>query len=134
MRSYSSLIELSSFDDRFNYLKLSGRVGDKTFGVDRYLNQKFYTSTLWKQIREEVILRDKGLDLGCSGHQILGSVFVHHMNPIELIQLTSFDQNIINKEQLICCSFETHQAIHYSSQFYLKRKNIVREKNDTKLW
>jgi len=135
MRTYSELIKLETFDERYNYLKLDGSVGVDTFGFDRYLNQDFYRSVLWKNIRNHVIVRDMGCDLGIPGLEIPGKIIVHHMNPIELRDLQKDSRYILDPEYLICVSHETHNAIHYG----LDHKNDIslpmeRTPNDTCPW
>lgn len=133
IKRYPELIELKTFEDRFNYLKLNGEVGVDTFGFDRYLNQKFYKSRQWLSIRDEVIVRDNGCDLGVIGYDIYGKVIIHHMNPITIDDIKHNSDFLINPEFLICTTFDTHQAIHYGDD--LKRANPVeRTKNDTCPW
>lgn len=135
IRRYSELIQLGSFEDRLNYLKLHGDVGDETFGFDRYLNQKFYKSAEWKQIRDKVILRDMGCDLACRDFPINGTIIVHHMNPMSIEDLRSNPGILLDPEFLICVSLETHNIIHYGDNNNQDYKVIVERKpNDTKLW
>lgn len=135
IRRYSELIQLGSFEDRLNYLKLHGDVGDETFGFDRYLNQKFYKSAEWKQIRDKVILRDMGCDLACRDFPINGTIIVHHMNPMSIEDLRSNPGILLDPEFLICVSLETHNIIHYGDNNTQDYKVIVERKpNDTKLW
>ncbi len=136
IRTYSDLIKLGSFEDRLNYLKLNGEVGDETFGFDRYLNQKFYKSTEWKQIRDKVITRDMGCDLACRDFPIGGTIIVHHMNPMSIEDLRSNPGILLDPEFLICVSLETHNIIHYGdTNNYKENKTLVERKpNDTKLW
>ncbi len=135
MRTYSELIKLNTFDERYNYLKLDGSVGIDTFGFDRYLNQDFYRSILWKNIRNHVIARDMGCDLGIPGLEIPDKIIVHHMNPIELKDLKNDSRYILDPEYLICVSHKTHNAIHYG----LNHKDDIslpmeRTPNDTCPW
>lgn len=116
MRTYSELIKLPTFEERFQYLELKGIVGEETFGYDRWLNQRFYRSLEWKHIRDQVILRDNGCDLGIEDRQIFGRVLIHHMNPIKQKDITGFSDILINPEYLICVSHETHNAIHYGDE------------------
>ena len=133
-RNYSDLIRLPTFEERFRYLKLCGSVGDSTFGFDRFINQQFYRSLEWKHVRDFVIVRDNGLDLGVSGHEIGGPIYVHHMNPIPPNQ-QFLDANILNPEFLICVSLDTHNAIHYGDESILHRDEIIiRSSNDTAPW
>jgi hypothetical protein len=135
IRTYSELIELPTFEERFEYLQLNGKVAEETFGYDRYLNQIFYNSYEWKQIRRDVILRDNGLDLGCDDKIIGGRIYVHHMNPILLKDIETRSADILNPEFLISCSFDTHNAIHYGDITLLPDYEIVeRRPNDTIPW
>ena len=135
MKTYSELIQLSTFEDRFNYLKLRGNVGEDTFGFERYLNQKFYKSKEWKHIRDIVILRDKGCDLACLGHDIYGKVIIHHMNPITISDLETNPDIVLNPEYLICVSQETHNALHYGDGSNLHKYDYEdRKPNDTSPW
>lgn len=133
--TYSNLVTFKTFDERYNYLKLSGIVGQDTFGFDRYLNQKFYRSTEWKRVRDYVISRDMGCDLGIPDREINDRIYVHHMNPIQMIDLIEFDPHVLNPEFLITVSFDTHNAIHYGDEKLLHRKDlIIRNQNDTCPW
>lgn len=133
--TYSNLVTFKTFDERYNYLKLSGIVGQDTFGFDRYLNQKFYRSTEWKRVRDYVISRDMGCDLGIPDREINDRIYVHHMNPIQMVDLVEFDPHVLNPEFLITVSFDTHNAIHYGDEKLLHRKDlIVRNQNDTCPW
>ena len=133
-KSYSELIKLKSFDDRFDYLKLGGSVGYSTFGFDRYLNQVLYRSKEWRKVRNEVIIRDNGCDLGIDGMDIWKGIIIHHMNPITVEQIERRDPMIFDLENLICCSHSTHNALHYSDKDILVKEPIIRRKGDTKLW
>jgi len=133
--TYSNLVTFKTFDERYNYLKLSSIVGQDTFGFDRYLNQKFYRSTEWKRVRDYVISRDMGCDLGIPDREINDRIYVHHMNPIQMVDLVEFDPHVLNPEFLITVSFDTHNAIHYGDEKLLHRKDlIVRNQNDTCPW
>jgi hypothetical protein len=136
IRTYSELSRLPSFEERFNYLKLGGLVGEATFGYDRYLNQEFYRSVLWKRARTHVIARDYGRDLGVEGYDIQDKVYVHHMNPMRPVNLMDeVDLDVINPEYLICVTHNTHNAIHYGDEGLLRRNQlVVRRPGDTKLW
>lgn len=134
LRTYSELITIPTFEDRFNYLKLNGQVGSDTFGFDRYLNQVFYHSYEWKRIRDQVILRDNGCDLGIPGYELNDRVIIHHMNPILLQDINDRNSEILNPEYLICCSHRTHNAIHYANEENLAQKWSPRTPGDTKLW
>ena len=134
VRTYSELSKLLSLLERYNYLKLSRSVGVETFGTDRYLNQKFYKSREWKRIRDIVIIRDSGCDLGISDFPISGKILIHHMNPIRIPDIKLRNPDNLNPEFLICVSDRTHQAIHYGDKDLLPSIPILRIPNDTKLW
>lgn len=134
IRTYSELITLSTFEERFKYLKLNGKVGEETFGFDRYLNQIFYKSYAWLKVRDSVIIRDCGCDLGISGREIYGKIVVHHMNPIEDKDLINKNDIILDPEYLICTTKNTHDAIHYGDTDLLFTDPIIRSKNDTCPW
>ncbi len=136
MRRYSDLIQLHSFEDRFRYLSLRGTVGASTFGFDRYLNQKFYKSIEWKNIRNFVIVRDNGCDMGLLDQPIAGKILIHHMNPIssEDIELSRWD-DLLNPEFLISVSMDTHNAIHYGDEKFLNKTAVAeRIPGDTIPW
>lgn len=136
IRSYRELSRLHSFEDRFVYLALSGRVGSETFGHDRYLNQMFYKSREWRLVRDEVIVRDEARDLGIPGYEIhvKGDLYIHHMNPISSDDIVHRNDDIINPEYLITVTHETHNAIHYGDHRIIPRQMIERRPGDTKLW
>lgn len=134
IRTYSELIKIETFEDRFRYLQLKGAVGKETFAHERYLNQIFYRSPEWKKIRDYVIIRDCGRDLAMEGFDIYDRVYVHHMNPIMLRDVLEHNEDIINPEFLVCCSFNTHQAIHYSDESILIGSPLERRPNDTCPW
>lgn len=137
VRSYSDLIQLPTYEERLEYLRLRGTVGQDTFGFDRYLNQLFYRSAEWKRVRDIVIVRDNGCDLAMPGYEIGDKIFVHHMNPITINDIEDATEFLLNPEYLICVSKETHDAIHYGTDMagYAERKKVVERKpNDTKLW
>lgn len=134
IKTYSELIQLPTFEERFRYLQLSNKVGEETFGFDRYLNQKFYRSVEWRRIRDQVIFRDNGCDLGIEGREIYGKVLIHHMNPITEKDIVHMTDALLNPEYLICVTHETHNAIHYGDEKLLMRDPIVRFKNDTCPW
>lgn len=134
IKCYSELIQFDTFEERYRYLKLDGRVGEDTFGFDRYLNQIFYRSQKWKRIRNEVILRDNGCDLGIEGHEIHGRILIHHMNPITLKDIERESEILLNPEYLISTIHNTHNAIHYGDEKLLIVAPIVRAKNDTCPW
>jgi hypothetical protein len=135
MRTYGELIKIENFLDRYEYLKLNGSVGAETFGFDRWLNQIFYRSPEWKHIREEVIIRDDGCDLGIRDRPIGGRIYVHHMNPIDVKSIVERKSILLNPDFLICCSHNTHEAIHYGNSDILLPDNFVERKpNDTIPW
>lgn len=135
MRTYSELCRIHSFDERFRYLELRGAVGRETFGYDRYFNQQFYNSYEWRHIRDEVIIRDCGCDLGVKGYDIVGRILIHHMNPVRPEDIQDNIEVLLDPEYLICVSHETHNALHYGSEEYLRGKNLVeRMPNDTCPW
>ena len=133
-RTYSELIKLPTFKQRFNYLKLNGVIGEETFGFDRWLNQVFYTSSEWRKVRDIVIVRDNGNDLGVDGFQIGGKILIHHMNPITYHDILHREEDILNPEYLICVSHKTHQAIHYGNEDLLPADPVERMPNDTCPW
>ena len=134
-RTYSELITLPTFEERFNYLKLDGLVGKETFGYDRHINQQLYQrNPRWKSARDKVIIRDNGCDLGVEGYEIFGKIIVHHMNPITLDDILNDRDWIYDPEYLICTVHNTHNAIHYSDEKLLMTAPIVRTKNDTCPW
>ena len=133
-RTYSKLILLPTFKDRFEYLKLNGSVGADTFGFDRYINQQFYHSPDWKKVRDQVILRDNGCDLGIDGYYIRGKIYIHHMNPISARDLLFHSDLALDPEYLICVSQDTHNAIHYGDAEKLQREPVIRRPNDTCPW
>lgn len=134
IRTYSELITLPTFEDRYRYLQLNGAVGKDTFGFDRYINQQFYRSKEWQRIRDEVIIRDNACDLGMEGYEIHGRIYVHHMNPIMVRDIQSNSDYLMNPEFLICTTHRTHNAIHYGNENLLARAPIERTKNDTCPW
>lgn len=133
-KTYSELIKMEKFEDRFNYLSLAGIVGETTFGGHRYLNQMLYQTDKWKSTRREVILRDNGCDLAHSEYQISGSIYIHHINPITIDDVLEEHPCVFDLENLISTTFRTHNAIHYGTEDLLPKKPINRMKNDTCLW
>ena len=115
IRIYHELIQLPTFEERFEYLKLNGSVGEDTFGFDRFMNQLFYRSQKWKSIRDKVIVRDNGCDLGLDGYDIYGKIYIHHMNPIRVEDILDVTEYLLNPDYLICTTLETHNAIHYGN-------------------
>lgn len=134
VRTYSELRRISSFEDRYQYLQLGGEVGGSTFGFDRYLNQRFYTSREWRDVRQEVIARDEGLDLGVPGYEIYDKIIIHHMNPMTVESVQHGDADILDPEFLITTTHRTHNAIHYGDVDLLPREFSPRRAGDTKLW
>ena len=134
IKTYSELIKLLTFEDRYRYLKLSGRIGEDTFGFDRYLNQIFYRSQKWKSVRDFVIIRDNGCDLGMDDREIYGKILIHHMNPITIKDIEKESDFLLDPEYLICVSHNTHNAIHYGDESKLILVPIERTKNDTCPW
>lgn len=134
IRRYSELRRLDTFEDRFEYLKLRGGVGEKTFGFERYLNQQFYRSTEWRRTRQIVIARDNGLDLGFEGYEIYDRIIIHHMNPMTIEDVETDSEDILNPEYLITTTHNTHNAIHYGDIGLLPKPLIARAPGDTKLW
>lgn len=134
IKTYSELITLPTFKERFRYLKLDGVVGEETFGFDRYLNQIFYQSYEWRKIRDLVIIRDNGCDLGIEGREIRGKILIHHMNPISKSDILNRSEFLLNPEYLICTYKNTHDAIHYGDESILYQEPIERTKYDTCPW
>lgn len=134
IRTYSELIQFPTFEERFRYLQLSGSVGKETFGFDRYLNQNFYRSSAWKRVRDQVIVRDNGCDLGIDDRIIYGKILIHHMNPINDEDILNMTDILLNPEYLICVTLDTHNAIHYGDDDLLIKEPVVRFKNDTCPW
>lgn len=133
-KSYSDLVKYNTFEDRLNYLMLHGRVGATTFGFDRHINQRFYTSYEWKRAREHVIIRDDGCDLGVPGYEIYGSLLIHHINPMEVDDIVHGEDWIFDPEFLITTTNKTHNAIHFSDMSLLNKPFVERKPGDTRLW
>ena len=134
IKTYSELITIPTFKERYEYLRLKGLVGEETFGYDRYLNQSFYKSREWMDIRDYVIVRDNGCDLGMPGHEIHGRILIHHMNPITKEDILRRSKFLLDPEYLISTIKTTHDAIHYGDENLLMDEPIVRTKNDTCPW
>lgn len=134
LRSYSELRILKTFEERYQYLRIGGLVGESTFGFERFLNQQMYTSQKWKLARNKVILRDNGCDLGIEGHDIMDRIIIHHMNPLTREQFHEPDESMFDPEFLICVSNPTHLAIHYGDANLLERGPAVRRPNDMCPW
>lgn len=133
-RTYSELNELETFLERYEYLALRGEVGCETFGFNRWINQRFYTSTQWRRIRRDVIARDLGCDLGLEGYEIHSKVIVHHLNPLVEADIVHGTSNALDLEFLICTTHATHNAIHYGDASLLAKPHVSRTPGDTKLW
>lgn len=135
IKTYSELITLPTFEERYEYLRLDGTVCEETFGFDRYINQEFYQrSQEWKRIRDYVIIRDQGCDLGIEGREIRGKILVHHMNPITKDDILKQTKFLLDPEYLICTLKSTHDAIHYGDTNLLMKGPVVRTANDTCPW
>ena len=134
IKTYSELITLPTFEERFSYLKLGGLVGEETFGFDRYINQRFYRSREWKEVRDFIIVRDNGCDLGMEGYEIEGKIYIHHMNPILVKDIVTKSELLLNPEYLICVTHNTHNAIHYGDESLLVTAPVERRPNDTCPW
>lgn len=133
-KCYSELIKLPTFKERYNYLKLSGQVGEMTFGGRRLLNQKLYRSREWKDVRRKIILRDEGCDLGIPGRELFDEIFIHHINPINENDILERRECLFDPENLICVSYQTHNAIHYGTEENLEKDYVPRSAGDTCLW
>ena len=134
LRCYSELLQIPTFNERYEYLRLDGVVGEETFGFDRYLNQIFYNSQEWKDIRRKIIIRDNGCDLGLDGYEIRGKILIHHMNPIRQQDILLRTDLVLNPEYLIATTLSTHNAIHYGDKDLLICAPKCRTKNDTCPW
>jgi hypothetical protein len=133
-RTYSELRRLDTFEERFRYLELRGVIGFATFGFDRWMNQRFYKSQQWQLVRDAVIVRDNGCDLGIPGYEVYSGLIVHHMNPLSVNDLIGNEEWVIDPEFLITTSLQTHNAIHYGDENQIPRGPIERKVGDTKLW
>lgn len=134
IRTYSELITIPTFEERFEYLQLKGSVGKDTFGYDRYLNQVLYRSPEWKRLRNQIIIRDDGCDLACDGYDVYGKVLIHHLNPITVEDVLARSRKVFDPDNLVCVSHSTHNAIHYGDVDLLVTGPIIRTKNDTCPW
>ena len=134
IRTYSELITIPTFEERFEYLQLKGSVGKDTFGYDRYLNQVLYRSPEWKRLRNQIIIRDAGCDLACEGYDIHSKVLIHHLNPITVEDVLARSRKVFDPDNLVCVSHNTHNAIHYGDVNLLVAGPIIRTKNDTCPW
>lgn len=133
-RRYRELRRLETFEERFDYLSLAGQVGEATFGFDRWVNQRFYTSPQWRRVRDFVVVRDNGCDLGVPGHEVHVDILVHHMNPMTVEDIVEGADWILDPEFLITTSKRTHNAIHYGDESLIPRPVVARQPGDTKLW
>ena len=134
IRTYSELITFSTFEERYKYLRLGGKIGEETFGFDRYLNQSFYKTKEWMSIRDSVIIRDCGCDLAIADREIYGRILIHHMNPITKEDILRRSKYLLDPEYLICTSKNTHDAIHYGDSRLIITSPLERSKNDTCPW
>ena len=134
IKTYSELITIPTFEERFEYLQLKGSVGKDTFGYDRYLNQVLYRSPEWKRLRNQIIIRDGGCDLACDGYDIYDKVLIHHLNPITVEDVLARSRKVFDPDNLVCVSHSTHNAIHYGDVDLLVTGPIIRTKNDTCPW
>lgn len=134
IKSYSELITLPTFEERFEYLRLNGTVGSETFGHDRYLNQTLYRSPEWKRFRHKIIIRDNGCDLACEGYEIYEKVLIHHINPITIKDILERNPMVFDPENVVCTILNTHNAIHYGDDSLIIKTPIQRHKNDTCPW
>ena len=134
MKRYHDLAQLKTFRERFDYLKLNGRVGVETFGFDRWINQLFYRSREWRDVRHHIIIRDQACDLGIAGREIVGRIYIHHINPVSEEDIKNADKVLLSPEYLICVSLNTHNAIHYGDEDLLLSEPIARMPNDTIPW
>lgn len=134
IRTYSELKKLKTLEERYEYLRIGGRIGEETFGFDRYINQMLYRTPEWQAVRDEVIVRDGGFDLGVEGYEITDKILVHHMNPISVDDILNRLDYVLNPEYLISSSLLTHNAIHYSNKELLPKEPVERFKNDTCPW
>lgn len=135
IKTYSELITLPTFEERYRYLRIGGAVGKETFGFDRYLNQKFYASTEWRNFRRDVIVRDMGCDIGIEGREIQGLIFIHHLNPIDPKDIREKNVRVLlDFENVVCVSFNTHNAIHFGDDSILFAEPVERTRHDTCPW
>lgn len=134
IKTYSELITIPTFEERFEYLQLKGSVGKDTFGYDRHLNQVLYRSPEWKRLRNQIIIRDCGCDLACEGYDIHSKVLIHHLNPITVEDVLARSRKVLDPDNLVCVSHNTHNAIHYGDVDLLVTGPIIRTKNDTCPW
>ena len=134
IKTYSEMVRLPTFLERYRYLKIGGQVGEGTFGYDRYLNQILYRSSEWKRFRRDIIIRDNGCDLACDGYEIIGKVLIHHIDPITVRDIELRDPKIFDPENVVSVTLNTHNAIHYGDESLLITEPLVRTPNDTCPW
>ena len=134
IRSYSELISIPTFKERYEYLRLFGKVGKETFGYDRYLNQVLYTSDEWRRFRRDIVIRDNGCDLGCEGYELQSRIIVHHINPITVKDVLNRSHMVFDPDNVISVSHNTHQAIHYGDESLLPLLPVERSRYDTCPW
>ena len=134
IRTYRELIKMDSYKERYEYLRLSGSVGEDTFGFDRWLNQRFYRSGEWRRIRKPCIARDLACDMAVPGYEIHGPVYVHHMNPLTKQQILDGVEDMLSPEFLVCVSLDTHNAIHYGNEEQIIQDYVERKPGDTRFW
>lgn len=133
-KSYRGVRQLRTFKERFEYLSLRGSVGESTFGFDRYVNQRFYRSREWRDLRSHIIVRDDGCDLGVPGYEITGRMLIHHINPITMDHIKHSSELLLDPDNLITVTHDTHNAIHYGDESLLEKPLVERRPGDTKLW
>jgi hypothetical protein len=133
-RSYRELIRIPTFEERYNYLKLTGVVGGATFGFDRHLNQMLYRSNRWRTLRNQIIVRDNGCDLACEGYEINDQIVIHHINPLSAEDIENGSDLVFDPNGLVCTSHRTHMAIHYGDSRQLPQPLVERRPGDTTLW
>ena len=134
IRTYSELITIPTFEERYNYLKLNGIVGKETFGYDRYLNQLLYRSSDWRSFRDRIIIRDNGCDLACEGFELQSRIIIHHIDPITIEDIINKHPKVFDPENVVSTSHNTHLAIHYGDKNLISIGPINRYKNDTCPW
>lgn len=135
VKRYSEMVSLPTYEERFKYAKLEGQVGADTFGFDRYLNQQFYRSKEWKNLRDKIIVRDGACDLGVPGREIKGKIYIHHLNPLSKDDISESTERLFDPDNLVCVSQDTHNAIHYGDESYLDRNKLIdRTPGDTCPW
>lgn len=133
-KTYTGMLQFDTFEERFNYLALDGVIGEDTLGFMRYFAQRWYASPEWKQLRDKIILRDNGCELGVPGWTIFGKVYVHHIEPITRLDIQNMSSKLRNPDNLVCCSYDVHQAIHYGNLDRLPTTLVERKPNDTCPW